>query len=151
MYKRFIEPSQAPFALPIFFVKKPNGGLHFYINYHKLNNMTHKDQYPLPLLKETLAQINRAKIFTKLDICQAFYQIRIDFRFEDFITFWTYYGTYKCKILPFRLTNKPAIYQQYINDVLFNYLDNFCIAYLNDIIIYSKNELEHQKHVYKVL
>jgi len=58
---------------------------------------------------------------------------------------------YKYKVLPFRLTNGLAIYQQYMNDILFNYLDNFCTAYLDDIMIYSKNEMEHEEHVYKVL
>jgi len=54
-------------------------------------------------------------------------------------------------MLPFRLTNGLAMYQRYINDVLFNYLNNFYTAYLNNIIIYSKNKLEYKEHVYKVL
>ena len=70
---------------------------------------------------------------------------------EDLITFQTRYGTYKCKVLPFRLTNRLATQQQYINDTLFDYLDDFCTAYLDDIIIYSENKLEHVEHVYKVL
>jgi len=65
--------------------------------------------------------------------------------------FRTRYGMYKYKVLPFRLTNGPAIYQRYINDVLFNYLNNFCIVYLDDIIIYSENELEYKEYIYKVL
>jgi len=62
---------------------------------------------------------------------------------EDLTTFYTHYGSYKCKVLPFGLTNGPATYQRYINDVLFDYLD--------DILIYLDNELEHQVHVKKVL
>ena len=58
---------------------------------------------------------------------------------------------YKCKVLPFGLTNGLATYQRYINDILFDYLDDFYTAYLDNIIIYSKNELEHEEHVYKVL
>jgi Reverse transcriptase (RNA-dependent DNA polymerase) len=58
---------------------------------------------------------------------------------------------YKCKVLPFRLTNRLATYQRYINDFLFDYLDNFCTAYLDDIIIYSNNELEHETYMKKVL
>jgi len=65
--------------------------------------------------------------------------------------FWTHYGIYKCKVLPFKLTNGLTIYQRYMNDVLFDYLDNFCTAYLDNIIIYFKNKLEHQEYVYKVL
>jgi transposase InsO family protein len=66
-------------------------------------------------------------------------------------TFRTRFGAYKCKVLPFGLTNGPATYQRYMNDVLFDYLDDFCTAYLDDILIYSDNELEHEHHVKKVL
>src|SRR5208282_4967836 len=149
--KGFLETSQAPFASPILFVKKPNGGLRFCIDYRKLNAVTRKDQYPIPLIDETLARLSRAKIFTKLDIRQAFHRIRIDPASEDLTTFRTRYGSYKCKVLPFGLTNGPATYQRYMNDVLFDYLDDFCTAYLDDIMIYSDNELEHETHVKKVL
>jgi hypothetical protein len=70
---------------------------------------------------------------------------------EDLTTFRTRYGLYKCKVLPFGLTNGPATYQRYINDVLFDYLDDFCTAYLDDIMIYFDNELEHETYVKKVL
>ena len=70
---------------------------------------------------------------------------------EDLITFYTRYSSYKYKVLPFRLTNRLATYQRYINNVLFNYLNKFYTAYLDDILIYSDNELEHQVHVKKVL
>jgi predicted oxidoreductase len=113
--------------------------------------MTRKDHYPLLLLNETLAQINRAKIFTKFDIHQAFHQIRMDPGLENLIIFQTRYRMYKCKVLPFKLMNGPATYQRYINNILFNYLNDFCIAYLDNIIIYSKNELEYKEHIYKVL
>lgn len=149
--KGFIEASQAPFASPILFVKKSSGGLRFCIDFRKLNAITRKDRYPLPLIDETLARISKAKIFTKLDIRQAFHRIRMDPASEDLTTFRTRYGTYKCKVLPFGLTNGPATYQRYMNDVLFNYLDDFCTAYLDDILIYSDNELEHEVHVKKVL
>jgi len=70
---------------------------------------------------------------------------------EDLTTFRTCYGSYKYKVLPFRLTNGPATYQRYINDVLFDYLNKFYTAYLDDIFIYLDNELKHQVHVKKVL
>jgi len=65
--------------------------------------------------------------------------------------FCTRYGSYKCKVLPFRLINRPATYQRYINNVLFDYLDKFYTAYLDNILIYLNNKLEHQVHVKKVL
>jgi transposase InsO family protein/predicted aspartyl protease len=149
--KGFIEPSQSPYAAPILFVKKSDGRLRFCIDFRKLNELTRKDQYPLPLIDELLARISQAKIFTKLDIRQAFHRIRMHPDSEELTSFRTRYGTYKCKVLPFGLTNGPATYQRYMNDVLFDYLDDFCTAYLDDILIYSENELEHEIHVRKVL
>jgi len=75
----------------------------------------------------------------------------MDPKSKDLTTFRTRYGLYKYKVLPFGLTNGLATYQRYINDVLFDYLNNFCIAYLDNIIIYFEDELEHKEHIYKVL
>ena len=68
LYKGFIVPSQAPFTALVLFVQKPNRSLRFCIDFQKLNQLTRKDQYPIPLIDKTLARISRAKIFTKLDI-----------------------------------------------------------------------------------
>jgi hypothetical protein len=149
--KGFIEPSQAPFAAPILFVRKADGRLRLCIDFRNLNQITRKDRYPLPLIDELLGRISRAKMFTKLDIRQAFNRIRMSPESEELTTFRTRYGSYKCKVLPFGLTNGPATYQRYMNDVLFDYLDDFCTAYLDDILIYSENELDHEEHVKKVL
>ena len=80
-----------------------------------------------------------------------FHWIYIDPVSEDLTTFQTWYSCYKYKVVPFGLTNGPATYQRYMNNVLFNYLDNFCTAYLDNIIIYLSNELEYQEYVCKVL
>ena len=149
--KGFIEASQAPFAAPILFVKKPNGGLRFCVDYRKLNALTRKDRYPLPLIDETLRRLSKAKIFTKLDIRQAFHRIRMDPNSEELTTFRTRYGLYKYKVMPFGLTNGPATYQRYMNDILFEYLDQFCTAYMDDILIFSEDPAEHEEHVKKVL
>ena len=105
----------------------------------------------MPLINKTLARISQAKIFIKLNIRQAFYRIQIDPLLKDLTTFYILYSAYKCKVLPFGLTNGPATYQRYMNDVLFNYLDVFYIAYLNDILIYSNNKLEYKEHIKQVL
>ena len=149
--KGFIKPSQSPFAVLVLFVKKASRSLRFCIDYQNLNQLTRKDRYLILLLNETLACLRRAKVFTKLDIRQAFYWIQIDPALEELTTFYTCYGAYKCKVLPFRLTNRPATYQRYINDVLFDYLDDFCTTYLDNIIIYLEDILEHEGHVKKVL
>src|SRR6266536_4669828 len=149
--KGFIESSQAPFAAPVLFTKKPDRSFRFCIDFRKLNLLTKKDWYPLPLINETLARIGRAKLFTKLDIQQAFYCIHIHLDSKELTTFRTRFRAYKYKVLLFRLTNGLSTYQWYMNDVLFDYLDDFCTAYLDDILIFSDNELEHEHHVRKVL
>ncbi|ESZ92702.1 hypothetical protein SBOR_6914 [Sclerotinia borealis F-4128] len=101
--KGFIEPSQAPFAAPILFVKKADGSLRLCIDYRKLIALIRKDRYPLPLIDETLARLQGAKIYTKLDIRQAFHRIRMDPQSEEYTTFRTRYGSYKCKKVLTRL------------------------------------------------
>jgi predicted aspartyl protease len=151
LQRGFIAASNYPYASPVLFVKKPDGSLRFCIDYRKLNALTKKDSYPLPRIDELLARVSKAKVFTKLDIRQAFHRIRIDPESEDYTTFKTRYGTYKCKVLPFGLCNGPSTYQRYMNDVLMDYLDDFCMAYLDDILIYSEDPQEHEEHVKKVL
>ena len=96
--------------------------------------------------------LSDAKVYTKLDIQQGFHWIWLDPDSSDLTTFWTRYGTYKYNVLPFGLTNGPAAFQQFINDTLgMDYLDNFVTAFVDNLIIYSKNETEHEKHVKMVL
>ena len=121
------------------------------MDYRKLNAITRKDAYLIPHINELLSRPDKAKFFTKFDIRAAFNRIRMDPDSEEYTTFRTRYGTYKCKVLPFGLCNGPATYQRYMNDVLVDYLDDFCIAYLDDILIYSEDEVTHTLHVKKVL
>ena len=97
----------------------------------------------MPLIKETLAQLVRMKIFIKLNVQQAFYWIRMKELVKDLIIFQTRYRFYKYKILSFSLCNSSAFFQRYINDILFNYLNDFCTVYVNDILIYSDNLLKY--------
>ena len=149
--KGFIVSSRAPFASPVLFVRKGDGSLRFCVDYRKLNALTKKNRYPLPLIDETLTRLARAKIFTKLDIRQAFHRIRISPESEELTAFRTRYGLFQYKVLPFGLTNGPATFQSYINDILRDLLDVICTAYLDDILIYSEDELEHEAHVKQVV
>jgi hypothetical protein len=89
LYKGFIEPSQVLFAALILFIKKADRSLRLCIDYRKLNKLTCKDRYPLLLIDELLVQISKAKIYTKLDVRQVFYRIRMDPDTEELITFRT--------------------------------------------------------------
>jgi ribosome-interacting GTPase 1 len=98
-----------------------------------------------------MTRLNGAKIFTRLDIRQGFHRIRMHPESEDLTTFRCRYGTFKYKVMSFRVTNGPAYFQRFINNVMAEYLDNFMTIFVNDILIYSQNELEHQEHVKKIL
>ena len=151
LHKGFIEPSSSPYAAPILFAKKADGSLRLCVDYRKLNGLTKKDPYPIPLIDEMMARISKAKIFTKLDIQQAFHRIRMSTDSEDYTTFRTRYGTYKYKVLPFGLTNGPATFQRFINEILMEHLDDFCSAYMDDILIYSDSPAEHEIHAKKIM
>ena len=107
--KGFIRTSNSPAGALVLFVKK-KGGLRFYVDYRGLNDITRKDRYPLPLIKETLSGILKARYFTKLDIIAAFYKIRITKGQEWITVFRTHYGLFEYLIIPFGLTGAPAIF-----------------------------------------
>jgi hypothetical protein len=145
--KGFIILSQAPFALLILMVRKHNGALCLCVNYWKLNAITKKDQYLLPLINKLLEQLSKAKIFTKINICQGFHRIQIHLDSEDMTIFRTRYGSYKYKVMPLRLTNRPATFQHYVNNTFMDYLDDFLTAFVDNLLIYSNNEIKHKEHV----
>lgn len=150
--KNFIRVSNSPAAAPVLFVKKPGGGLRFCVDYRGLNRITRKDRYPLPLIRETLHNIGKAKWFTKLDVVAAFHKIRIQKGDEWKTAFRTRYGLFEWLVTPFGLANAPSTFQRYINWALREYLDEFCSAYVDDILIYTNGTKEdHQVHVKKVL
>ena len=125
--------------------------MRFCVDYRKLNAITRKDRYPLPLINETLARMAGYKYITKFDIVAAFNKLRIHPESEELTTFVTFMGAYKYRVMPFGLTNGPASYQHYMNDTLLPFLNDFAQAYLDDIIIYSQTRDEHIGYVRQVL
>ncbi|TKA72817.1 hypothetical protein B0A49_05481 [Cryomyces minteri] len=144
--KGFIRASSSPAASPVLFVKKPGGGLRFSVDYRALNAITVNDRYPLPLIKETLDRMSKAVIFSKLDVIDAFNRLRIAENEEWKTAFRTRYGLFEYLVLPFGLANAPSSFQHYINDTLHEYLDIFCTAYVDDVLVYSNSVEEHRKH-----
>ena len=146
--KNFIEASSTFCSLSIMLTVKPEGGIRFCVNYQKLNKLTKKDAYPILLITETLAQLSHAKMFTKIDIWQAFYKLCIAAESEDLTTMITQFEAYKWKILPFGLTKRLVLWQKSINNILWKYLNWFCTAYLDNILIYSQDLQKHKKHIH---
>ncbi|KAH0602480.1 uncharacterized protein H6S33_008819, partial [Morchella sextelata] len=151
LQKGFIQASSSPAGAPVLFVKKADGTLRLCVDYRGLNELTVKNRYPLPLIRETLDRLSKAKWYTKLDLRQGYNQIRMAEGEEWKTAFRTRYGHFEYTVMPFGLTNTPATFQHFINDCVRDYLDMFCTAYLDDILIYSDTFEEHQVHVEKVL
>ncbi len=145
--KGFISSSSALYASLILFAEKKDDSLRFCVDYRKLNALTKRDRYFLSLIDETLARIQDSRYLTRLNIIVAFNKLRMHSSSEDLTIFITSFDFYKYHVMPFELINGPTFYQHYMNDVLFDYLHQFCQTYLDDIIIYSKTLKKHKRHV----
>ena len=136
---------------PIMFVKKKDGKLSLCVDYRALNEITKKDRHPLRLISEALDRLAGAKYFTKLDIKDAYHNIRIKEGDEYKTVFSTKLGTYEYRVMPFGLCNAPAAFQRWINETLMEYIDICCIVYLDDVLIFSNNLRQHQQDVRDIL
>jgi len=133
------------------FVKKKDGKLRECTDYRALNEVTKKDRHPLPLISEALDRLGGAKYFTKLDIKDAYHNIRIREGDEWKTTVSTKLGTYEYLVMPFGLCNAPAVFQRWINEVLMEHIDMCCIIYLHDVLIYVKTLQQRPKDVSNIL
>jgi len=133
------------------FIKKKDGKLRLCVDYRELNDMTKKDRYLLPLIGKALDRLQGARFFTKLDIKDAYHNIRIREGDEWKTTFTTKLGTYEYQVMPCGLCNAPAAFQRWINRTLHQFVDICCIVYLDDVLIYSKTKSEHIRDVRAIL
>ncbi len=147
----FIQPSQSFTGAPVLFALKSDGGLQLCVNYHELNAIIKKNQYPLPLIDKIMNCVSGAKVFTKIDIKNTYYHIHICEGDEWKIAFHTQYRLYEYLVMLFSLINTSVSFQSYIHGVLHQYLNIFTIVFLNDILIYFINESQHEQHVQTVL
>ena len=146
-----IRPSSSPAGAGFFFVGKKDGSLRPCIDYNPLNDITIKNRYPLPLMSSVFDQLQQAKVFTKLDLRNAYHLIRIR-EGDEWKTGFNYpSGHYEYRVMTFGLTNAPAVFQAMINDVLRDFLDHFVYVYLDNILIYSPDLDSHHDHVTRVL
>ncbi len=147
----FIRPSSSPAGAGFFFVAKKDGSLRPCIDYRGLNNITVKNTYPLPLMSSAFERLQGASIFTKLDLRNAYHLVRIREGDEWKTAFNTPRGHFEYLVMPFGLSNSPAVFQALVNDVLRDMVDQFIYVYLDDILIFSSSLQEHVQHVRRVL
>nr|GEZ16926.1 putative reverse transcriptase domain-containing protein [Tanacetum cinerariifolium] len=143
----FIRPSSSPWGAPILFVKKKDGSFWMCIDYLELNKLTVKNRYPLLKIDDLFDQLQRSRVYSKIDLRSGYHQLRV--REEDIpkIAFRTRYGHYEFQVMPFGLTNAPAVFVDLMNRVCKLYLDRFVIVFIDDILIYSKNRKEHEGYL----
>ena len=151
LQKNFIVFSQVAYVSSILFAIKLNDQLRLCVNYRRLNHITKRNRYFISLIEETLIKVQDCKYLIKLNIISIFNKLRMSEKSEKLITFVIFMKSYKYRVLSFELINELASWQHYMNDLLFNFLNDFCQVYLNDILIYSKFKKKHIVHVRKML
>ncbi|GJV42385.1 putative reverse transcriptase domain-containing protein [Tanacetum coccineum] len=149
--KDFIRPSSSPWGAPVLFVKKKDGSFRMCIDYRELNKLTVKNRYPLPRIDDLFDQLQGSSIYSKIDLRSGYHQLRVREQDIPKTAFRTRYGHYEFQVMPFGLTNAPAVFMDLMNRVCKPYLDKFVIVFIDDILIYSKNEKEHEEHLKAIL
>jgi hypothetical protein len=147
----YIRPSSSPWGSPILFVQKKDGSQRMCVDYRSLNDVTMKNKYPLPRIEDLFDQMRGAREFSKIDLWSGYHQMKIRPSDIPKTAFSTRYGLYKFTVMSFGLTNAPTYFMNLMNKVFMEYLDRFVVVFIDDILIYSKNDSDHEEHLWLVL
>ncbi|GJR97785.1 putative reverse transcriptase domain-containing protein [Tanacetum coccineum] len=151
LYKGFIRSSSSPWGAPVLFVKKKDGSFWMSIDYRELNKLTIKNRYPLPRIDDLFDQLQGSSVYSKIDLRFGYHQLRVHDEDIPKTTFRTRYGHYEFQVMPFGLTNAPTVFMDLMNRVCKPFLDKFVIVFIDDILIYSRNKVEHKGHLKQIL
>ena len=149
--KGFIKPSTSLWGTLILFAKKKDKTLRLCIDYQQLNRVTIKNRYPLLRINDLLDQLRGARVYSKIDLRTGYYQLRVKEADIPKTTFRMQYGHFEFTVRPFRLTNSPTTFMDLMQRIFQLYLDQFVVVFVDDILIYSKSEEEHEDHLRVVL
>jgi hypothetical protein len=151
MDKGYIHPSSSPCGCPALFVKKKDQSLTLCVDYRPLNAITIKNKYPLPRIGILFDQLTGVKVFSKVDLCSGYHQINIHPEDVPRTAFSTRYGLYEYLVMSFRLTNAPAHFIYLMTSVFMPELEKSVVVFIDNILIYSKSEEEHARHLRVIL
>jgi hypothetical protein len=149
--KVYIHPSPSPWGCSALFVKKKDQSLRLCIDYRPLNVVTIKSKYSLPRIDILFDQLAGAKVFSKVDLHSGYHQIKIRPKDVPKTAFSTRYGLYEYLVMSFGLTNAPTHFMYLMNSVFMPELDKLVVVFIEDILIYSKSEEEHDQHLQIIL
>lgn len=145
--KGIIRESSSPWASPIVIVPKKNNKRRICIDYRKVNKVTEKDVYPLPVIDDILDSFQGAKWFSTLDLASGYWQVALKEKDKKKSAFITKFGLYEFNVMPFGLCNAPATFQRLMDKVMSRFIGKFVVVYLDDLTIYSKTFDDHVKHL----
>ena len=146
-----MEPSSSPWASPITLVTKKDGGTRFcVVDFRKINAITRKDTHPLPNIQDIFDSMAGSSVFSTLDFKSGYWQIGVHPNSIEKTAFITHKGLFQFKRMPFGLCNASAVFQRTMNKILAPYVGNFVLVYIDDVVIYSKSQEEHDEHLRKV-
>ena len=149
--KGFITPSTSPWGAPVLFAKKKDKTLRLCIDYRQLNRVTIKNRYPLPRIDDLFDQLRGARVYSKIDLRTGYHQLRVRDTDIPKTAFRTRYGHFEFTVMPFGLTNAPATVMDLKHRIFQPYLDQFVVVFVDDILICSQSEWEHEYHLRIVL
>ena len=149
--KGYIRRSSSPWGAPVLLVEKKNKSLRMVVDYRALNEVKIKNKYLLPMINDLFDQLQGAKVFSKIDLRSGYHQLKIREQDIPKTAFTTRYGLYEYTVMSFGLTNAHAYFMSMMNKVFMEFFDKFVVVFIDDTLVYSKNEEEHKEHLCLVL
>ena len=152
--KKLIRPSESPYGAPVVLIRKKDGSYRLCLDYRKLNEITIKNAYGLPRIDEMFDRLAGAKIYTQLDCQSGYWQMRVKESDISKTAFRSRVGHYEWMVMPQGVTNGPATFSALMQNIFSDIIDKYFISYLDDMLIYSKNQdqhIEHCKSVFNIL
>jgi hypothetical protein len=131
----------------VIFVPKKDGTQRLCVDYRALNEVTVKNKYPLPRIDDLFDQLHGACVFSKIDFRSGYHQLKIRGCDIPKTAFILRYGLYEYTVMSFGLTNAPIYFMYLMNKVFMEYIDKFIVVFIDDILVYSRSEEEHEEHL----